>query len=274
MVGSSALEVRLTNGSAAAFVESDGTGSTSPSTSEPVATPIVPLEAPSLKKLEEDANERIVEIFRSSNAHAKSLTRLAKQLEELRDNGTVDEDPAEAEKWARATCPECGRALPENSKVCPFCVNKLRALKRLFGYLGPYKWVAVLNFVLSVVDRGLQFVGPVVFAYLLDYVLVPGRVAPDSFLSSIVPLNDRPRALGILVCIIIATSVVNAGVSIARGRAVAFLGGRVLHDIPLATLRAPAAPFAGLLRQARGRSRHEPRPERRGHDPELPAQRR
>ena len=244
LVGSSTLEVRLTNGSARAFCELDAaaetaqaaaqadSASTSTPAPAPVEVPVLPAEpAPGLQEVEQAQSERIVEIFRSSNAHAKSLTRLAKQLEELRDTGAIDEDPSEAEKWQRATCPNCGKSLPENSKVCPFCVDRLRALRRLFTYLLPYKWLVVLNGLLSVVDRGLSFVSPVVFAYLIDYVFMPDKVAPPGLLHSVVGSRDRAGALAVLIVVLIGTAAVNAGVSIWRGRSVAFLGARVLHDV-------------------------------------------
>ncbi len=249
LIGSSTLEVTLTNSSARAFFELDeataqaaleAQASGSPSTYTRVPSSVeVPVQsvpelgvpAPGLEEIEKEQSERIVEIFRSSNAHAKSLTRLAKQLEELRDKGVIDEDPSEAEKWQRATCPNCGKALPENSKVCAFCVDRVRALKRLFTYLMPYKWVAVLNGLLSVADRGLSFVPPLVFAYLIDYVFAPDKQAPSGLLHSIVGNRDRAGALAVLVTIILGCSLLNMGVSIWRGRSVAFLGGRVLHDL-------------------------------------------
>jgi ATP-binding cassette subfamily B protein len=229
LVGASSLEVRLSNGSARAWnaaAASNGAGTSD----NPIPLPEV-APAPSLDEVAKQTDERIVELLRSSNAHAKSLSRLAKQLEELRDTGAVDEDPVEAEKWKRSTCPSCGRALPENSKVCPFCVNRLRALKRLFAYLIPYSSIAFLNLLLSVCDRALSFVSPVVFAYLVDYVFTPSATSPDSFIGRLVPVSDRPRALAILVGIIIGASLLNSIMSIARGRSVAYLGSRVLHDI-------------------------------------------
>jgi ATP-binding cassette subfamily B protein len=176
---------------------------------------------------------QVVELLRSSNAHAKALGRAARQLQQLREKGTVEEDAAEAEKWQRQTCSNCGRALPENTKVCPFCVNKWRALRRLMGYIMPFKWVALGNGLLSVIAISLSFVSPVIYARLIDDVF---HASPQSNGSTSIQFRppvtaDDYRTLGIMVGLIIVASLANSFVSVIRGRSVAFLGSRVLHNI-------------------------------------------
>ena len=79
---------------------------------------------------------RVVELLRASNSHSRELSNAVRQLQHLGD-GKATDNVADDTKWQRQTCPTCGRALPVDSSVCPFCVNKWQALRRLLGYLGP-----------------------------------------------------------------------------------------------------------------------------------------
>ena len=164
--------------------------------------------------------ERLVELLRASNAHSKELTRAAHQLKRLREDGVLTVDTEEDAKWQRQTCPTCGRALANDSKVCPFCVNKWQALRRLFSYLGPYKWIAIGNGLLSVIGIALSFIPVLLVQPLVDTV----------FLAS--PPN--PDARGLLLMLVVAlifSALIGVGVNIIRGCAVASLGARVLHDV-------------------------------------------
>jgi ATP-binding cassette subfamily B protein len=176
---------------------------------------------------------QIIEVLRSSNAHAKGLGRAARQLQQLRESGTVEADAAEDEKWQRQTCTNCGRALPQNSKVCPFCVNKWGALKRLMGYILPYKWVAVGNGLLSITAIALSFVSPVIYAKLIDDVFHASPAPGGGTTVQIRPPTTAEdyRTLAIMIGLIMIASLLNSIVSVIRGRSVAFLGSRVLHNI-------------------------------------------
>ncbi|MDQ3814715.1 MAG: ABC transporter transmembrane domain-containing protein [Armatimonadota bacterium] len=222
MIGAAALEARINKAK--------------PEESEQVATDGGSANGSSANGSSANGNavdgQRVVELLRASNAYSKELARAARQLEHLREHGTLMEDAKEDEKWQRKKCPSCGRALPPDSAVCPFCVNRIQALRRLFAYLAPYKWLAIGNGVLSIVASALSFVPPVVFSKLVDEVL---HVAPQ---STGVGVQVRPpttaqdyRLLGLLVLAIVAASLVETVISILRGRTAAALGARVLHDI-------------------------------------------
>ena len=221
LVGSSSLEVRFANGTARTFARNDAIT---------LAKQNGHVAQDGQVETADGGHERVVEIFRSSNAHAKSLGRVARQIEELRDTGALDEDPAEAEKWARATCDNCGRALPENSLVCPFCVNRWRAMKRLFTYVMPYLSIAISNFLLSVAGQAVSFVPPLVFAYLVDHVFTQ-KTGKIGIVGRIVGTHDPYRALSILVGMMVVIGLAGAIIAVVRGRSVAFLGARVLHDL-------------------------------------------
>lgn len=168
--------------------------------------------------------ERVVELLRSSNARSKELNRAARQIEHLREHGTLSEDIEGDEAWQRQTCSSCSRALPRDTEVCPFCVNKWQAMRRLFTYVAPYKWIAIGNGLLSIVGIALSFVSPVIFARMVDGVFRGGA-------EGIVAVPADYRTLAILVGLIVLSQALGALANIVRGQWVAFLGARVLHDV-------------------------------------------
>ena len=184
------------------------------------------LEARLRSNGEGQAGDRVVELLRSSSAHSRELNRAARQLQHLREHGELAEEYESEERWKRQVCPTCGRALPPDSKICPFCVNKWQALLRLLTYLGPYKWIAITNAFLSIMGVGLSFVPQYAFAEMIDQVLAPrGRNV-----LLVHSAGDYSR-LVFWICVIIAGSTLSAGANALRGRWVAYLGSQVLHDL-------------------------------------------
>jgi ATP-binding cassette subfamily B protein len=182
------------------------------------------VETPNLER------ETVIEVLRTSNAHAKEVSRAARQLEYLKEHGKIrEESEIVAADIERKTCPKCGRALPPDSTVCPMCLNKWQALKRLITYLMPYKWMVLGNGVLSILGVGLSFVPPLALSQLVDHVL-PSQTAKDQGFQ-FVAKPDNYRALGIWVLVILAASLGAMICNIVRGRWIATVGSAVLHDI-------------------------------------------
>lgn len=174
---------------------------------------------------------RVVELLRASNSHSRELSNAVRQLQHMHE-GQANEESGDDNKWQRQTCPNCGRALPVDSSVCPFCVNKWQALRRLMGYLGPYKWLAVGNGVMSILGVALSFVPALAFSYLVDQVLHVQDVGADGQkVFSPGETQTAYRSLTMVVGVIIAGSLLGAIANITRGRWAAFLGAGVLHDI-------------------------------------------
>ena len=167
--------------------------------------------------------ERVVELLRSSNSRAKELNNAHRVLEALRKGETQESTPEEDAKWQRQTCSNCKRPLPEDSNVCPFCVNKLDALKRLLSYLAPYKWMAIGNGLLAVLAIALSFLPLVIFKELIDGVLKPALLGGST--------PAQYRELVFLIGLILLGQMAGAGISVLRGRTQAFLGANVIHDI-------------------------------------------
>ena len=114
-----------------------------------------------------------------SASMAAKFSEVARGLEQLRQgkpfliNSDLD----------RLRCDKCGRLLPEKNGICPACIRKLAALKRIAGYLGPYKGRAAILALASIATAGAELVPPMITKHLVDDVLVPGvgrRPAPKS----------------------------------------------------------------------------------------------
>jgi ATP-binding cassette subfamily B protein len=82
---------------------------------------------------------------------------------------------------------------------------------------------------LSVADRALSFVPPVIFAYLVDAVFQQ-RAGMSGLLLQLAPLEDRYRALACWSAHC-RRGGAEHGCRRARGRSSSFLGARVLHDV-------------------------------------------
>jgi len=158
------------------------------------------------------------------------LGQAARELEHLREHGKLPEERAD-EKSRRKHCPTCGRPLPWDSHVCNFCVDRLRALKRLASYLAPYKLYVFLSLFLNVSNIGFDFV-PVILAKTLIDRVFPLAIKQSSAAAKIAVASGATlRTLTVLVLAIIGASLVSSLVGIWRGRIDAYLGAAVLHDI-------------------------------------------
>jgi len=169
--------------------------------------------------LEAVTAEKAVELLRFSRSLAPQFARAYHVLRRL-----VTEEETKGERgrgrWAAMPqwalrCPSCGRALPSRSEVCPFCMERGRLLGRLIGYLGPYKLVAVVGFILSIVLTVLNLAPAYVTRYLFDKVLTP-RYLPG---------------LGIAVEWLLVIYLVRTAVSMVRGYMMEWLGARVVLDM-------------------------------------------
>ncbi len=178
-------------------------------------------------RLKTSGGEKNIEILRGSGSKGRELSHVARQIEHLRDHGTLPEERDDS-KWKRRECPKCGRPLPWDSDVCNFCVDRLGAIKRLYGYMKPYKWLAVLSMLLNVGSVALSFVPYLVTAYLVDKVFRP---IVQSGGVPLAPVGELRVIVLEMVGLIVFTSLLLAIGAAVRGRVAAFLGAHVLHDV-------------------------------------------
>jgi len=177
-------------------------------------------------RLKTQNGEQAIEILRGSGSKARELSHVARQIEHLRDHGTLPEERDDS-KWKRRECPKCGRPLPWDSDVCNFCVDRLAAIKRLYGYMLPYKWLAVASMALNIGSVALSFVPNLATAYLVDRVFPP-KVQQGAPLA---PLPELRFIVLEMVAAIVLASLLTTGAAAIRGRMAAYLGNSVLHDV-------------------------------------------
>ena len=75
-------------------------------------------------------------------------------------------------------CPRCGFPLEVGTKVCPACLPRSRALKRLLSYLKPHWKLAVGMSLLSLIGTLMALVPPYLQVPLYDQVLTPTGAYP------------------------------------------------------------------------------------------------
>jgi len=181
---------------------------------------------------------RSVEVLRYTNARQKPFGRVAKYLgdtarrnKDLREKGTSDLDlPRIApDKEDQVRCPRCKLLLPEDSKVCPACMSKGKAVRRMLTYFkGHWNHVALMTGLLFV-GLLLQLVGPYLTKPMTDIVLNP--------VGTPLPQEERLALLGQLVLIGLGTQITGVFLGIWRGRIAAAVGAKLSHELRNAVFR-------------------------------------
>ena len=181
-------------------------------------------------RLKTEKGEQAVEILRGSGSKARELSHVARQLEHLRDHGTLPEERDDS-KWKRRECPKCGRALPWDSGVCSFCVDRLGSLKRLYSYMKPYMGLAILSMLLNIGSVALSFVPQLATKSLVDRVFPPAVQAGSEAAKIAAQNGDSRVILAELIGAIVLAAFLTGIAAIIRGRVAAYLGASVLHDV-------------------------------------------
>ena len=167
-----------------------------------------------------------IPLIRYSNAMAKEFGHAARRLEAL-IKGETPPVPTDEDRTRR--CPKCAFPLETGSDVCPNCVNKARAMKRLLGYVEPYKKLTLIAVGLMIGAQIMQLAPPYLTKILVDDVF--RRAEPFK--------GDVPGALrghllhmlGLIVLALIATRVIAMVMGIFQSRLSAYLGSKMIHDI-------------------------------------------
>ena len=164
---------------------------------------------------EEGAHE-VAHFSLGSHHEASDLSNYVKAVVKERGSGkSVDEVRPVATRRPQHRCAQCGRALSRWSEVCAYCIDRRQILMRLFSYVLPYKWIALVGLSLTFLITALRLVPPLLMKVLIDDVITP-------------------RNMGLLPAVIIALAIAHAGsalVSMFRSYIMAWLGNRVLLDL-------------------------------------------
>jgi ATP-binding cassette, subfamily B, bacterial len=184
-----------------------------------------------------------IEVLRYSNAQQRKFGRIAKYINDVKrykvdlekaERGEKDADskPIEAprehprlepDKEDQKRCPVCKLLLPEGSKVCPACMSKGKAIRRMLAYLKPQKRQILLIWVMMVVGLCFSLVPAYLTQPLTDRVLNPVK-AP-------LPIEERLRVLGWLVVILLGVQFLGQALGVWRGRMAVRLSQRLSHEL-------------------------------------------
>ncbi len=153
----------------------------------------------------------------------EKFSEAARGLEQLRTGEPFLVNP----RLERLRCEKCSRLLPERDGVCPACIRKWSTLKRIAGYMFPYRGKAVVLAIASLVTIGAELAPPLVIKRLLDEVLVPVTATDDSPADP----ESRLRLLGSLVLTLVGIRLVSWAAEWVHGWIAAWLGARATADI-------------------------------------------
>ncbi len=132
----------------------------------------------------------------SSSERAK-FSEIARGLEQLRQ----DEPLAIKARLERLRCAKCDRLLPEKDGICPACISRTATLRRIAGYMGPYKGKAFILALASLVTAGAELLPPLITKRIVDEVFLPQDGALD--------MAQRASLLGLLILGLIGVRVMS-----------------------------------------------------------------
>ena len=119
-------------------------------------------------------------------------------------------------------CSKCERPLPEDTDVCPRCMDKKRVFRRLLRYAAPYKKRVLIATLLMIIATFMSLIPPLITRVIVDDVLQDGGIE-ISFLLLIVTLG--------------ATHLISAGLDVARGLIGVWVGSKIMTDLREDTYR-------------------------------------
>jgi len=88
-------------------------------------------------------------------------------------NGRTPEMPEDDE---RAYCHHCGAPLPGRGENCPICVPRMQVLRRILGFMKPYKGRVAILMAATVVTVGSRMAPPYLTKLIVDNVIEAGNV--------------------------------------------------------------------------------------------------
>ena len=159
---------------------------------------------------------RVLEAVRFTLALSPAFGTVARVLAAwLKGEEPTDSLLAEFDKQ-KQNCGKCGDPLPDDTNVCPKCVDRKAVLMRLLSYALPYKARVGLVTVLMLAGTGVSLLPPILNKHLVDDVLVP---------------HHHRAWIGGIVLALIAANVLGIAINVWRGRLVVWMSNHMVHTI-------------------------------------------
>src|SRR2546425_25342 len=154
-----------------------------------------------------------------SPALAEGVSALLNVLEQLRQGRAVVVPEAR-----RVRCDRCGRRLPEPDGICPACVRRLAALRRILAFASPYRKRTLLLMVATGTTALVSLVPPLLARRIVDDTLgAPSAVGASG--------QERLARLAVLVLGLLLVQLGAWAAEWAQGWSVTWLAARVSADI-------------------------------------------
>ncbi len=161
----------------------------------------------------EEEGHEVARFSLASHHEAADLVHCLKEIVRERKAGKpIDKIPPPPPRRPDHRCSKCGRALGRRSETCSYCQDRRKILARLFSYLMPFRWYALLGLSLTLLITAVQLVPPILTKQLVD------KVIPNRDLS----------LLGVIVGVLVGVYVGSAVISIFRTYIMSWLGNKVL----------------------------------------------
>lgn len=151
-----------------------------------------------------------IELLRGTSARNLQFATAVKKLEAVLSGKPIPDIDDEIR-----LCPKCNRPLPNDTNVCPTCVNKGKTLLRLFEFTKPYKGRLIWATFLVFSGTAIALLPPYLTKLLVDNLLTD---------------RDRTRFAWLIGGLVITQALGNL-VFMARSRNVAYLSKNVSVDI-------------------------------------------
>ncbi len=153
---------------------------------------------------------RRIELLRGTTSKNLIFANAQKKLEALVQGKLIP-----AIEDALKTCPKCSRPLPEDSNVCPACLNRGKTLLRLFEFTRPYRFRLFWATFLVAFGTIVALLPPYLTRHLIDDVLT----------------KKQTHLFGWLIGGLVATQAIGNILQGARNRNTAYLSRGVAIDI-------------------------------------------
>lgn len=161
-----------------------------------------------------------VTLVRYTHATAAEANSVARQISALAKGEPPRQEAIESKK---RLCPRCRRVLPDDTNVCPGCINRRAVMIRLMRFLKPYKAQAALSVFIILGIAIVELLPPYIGGRIVDSVVTQVRRGTND-LSPVV----------FYVMLFAASRVLAACFMYGQRRLNSWLGARVLMDIRLA----------------------------------------
>ncbi|HLJ54827.1 MAG TPA: ABC transporter transmembrane domain-containing protein, partial [Chthonomonadaceae bacterium] len=162
-------------------------------------------------------DDETISLIRFSQAAVGDANTITRQITALSKGEQPKPEKVDEKK---KHCPKCKRVLPEDTSVCPACVNKRAVMLRLFRFLVPYKPQVALSVFIILATTALGLLPA----------FISGRMV-DELIRQVAHGRHDIRPIVGYIGLLASAALVTAALTYGARRVQSFLGARVSMDI-------------------------------------------